>query len=378
MSSPVPAIFAVPVIVFVVLVVAGRRVLLHHTMIDRLLNRALAWAAIGLVLWERGIAPQIGSLTHQLAMGALMLETASLYGTAKLWAGADPATARARQRAYDLAGALTLVVILIVGTSARADGRLLGQSPSWEAILVWAIMWFPLIACGRLVWRSALRELRSGDVTPAERLLYVTLLATMVVGCGGLALTAVQLTDRWPIHDPELIRWAGPAFGATFLGCSILAVPLIAQFSTTAGWDRSGRHCRTLSPLWRDLTTAVPEIVLPPDKPARADARLLRMTVEIRDALMQLHRYLPADRALGPPSSERYAWQLKQAITAKRTGAAPAAAPREADRFGAPANDIDADIRRLLDLARAWNSGEKRPRRISGHPTRALTARRGG
>ncbi|MEV6555368.1 MAB_1171c family putative transporter [Nocardia sp. NPDC051756] len=361
MSSPVPAIFAVPVIVFVVLVAAGRRMLLHHTMIDRLLNRALAWAAVGLVLWERGIAPQIGSLTHQLAMGALMLETASLYGTARLWAGADPATARARQRIYDLAGAVTLCVILIVGTSARAQGRLLGQSPSWEAILVWAIMWFPLLACGRLVWRSAMRELRCGEVTTAERLLYVTLLATMVVGCGGLALTAVQLTDRWPIDDPQLIRWAGPAFGATFLGCSILAVPLIAQISTVAGWDRTGRHCRTLSPLWLDLTTAVPEIVLPPDKPIRADARLLRMTVEIRDALMQLHRYLPADPAtLGPPTNERYAWQLKQAIAAKRGGTAPATVAREADRFGAPSNDIDADIRRLLDLARAWSNKESR------------------
>ncbi|WP_433658589.1 MAB_1171c family putative transporter [Nocardia sp. CA-128927] len=361
MSSPVPAVLAVPVIVFVVLVVLGRRLLLHHTMIDRLLNRALGWAGIGLVLWERGIAPQIGSLTHQLAMGALMMETASLYGTAKLWAGADPDTARRRQRIYDLAGVVTVVIILIVGTSARQQGRLLGQSPTWEAVLVWAIMWFPLITCGRLVWRSALRELRSGDAPPAERLLYGTLVATMVVGCGGLALSAAQLTGWWPVDDPQLARWAGPAFGATFLGCSILAVPLVAQVLTAAGWDRSGRRWRTLRPLWVDLTAAVPEIVLPPDKPS-PDARLLRTTVEIRDALMQLHRYLPADQAtaLDSPSNERYAWQLRQAIAAKHNGTAPATAPREVDRFGAPSNDIDADIRGLLDLARVWNSRENR------------------
>lgn len=356
MSSPVPAIFAVPVIVFVVAVVIGRFALLNRTAIDRLLNRSLAWTALSLVLLERGIAPRFGSLMHQLSMGCTILAIASLYGAAMLWADADPRQAARRQRYFDLAAAASGVLILIIGTPYRRAGTLLGQDSSWQEFVVSALMWVPLIAVGKLVWRVGVRELRTGDVTPYERVVFCALLATPFIASASLISSIARHTGGWQAEDPHLTRWAAPNFGTVFVLAAMLAVPLAELLSARAGWDRSGRHCRRLRPLWRELTAAVPEIVLPASGSVPPDARLLRMTVEIRDALMHLHRYLPADRtALGPPSNERYAWRLKQAITAKRTGAAPAAAPREADRFDAPSNDIDADIRRLLDLARAWN-----------------------
>ncbi|MFI7004796.1 MAB_1171c family putative transporter [Nocardia sp. NPDC050175] len=364
MNSPVPALLAVPVIVFAVAVALGRFALLSSTAIDRLLNRTLAWTALSLVLLERGFAPRFGSLLHQLSMGATMLAIASLYGAAMRWAGADPRLATRRQHYFDLAAAGSVLLILIIGTPYRRAGTLLGQDSSWQEFVVSAVMWIPLIAVGTLVWRVGLRELRGGDVTRYERIVFSALLATPFIAGAGLLSSIARHTGHWQADDPHLTRWAAPNFGTVFVLAAMLAVPLAELLSARTGWDRTGRHCRRLRPLWRDLTAAVPEIVLPATGSVPPDARLFRMTVEIRDALMQLQRYLPVDHAteVGPPSSARYARQLRQAIAAKRNGGAPSTAPHVAGRFGAPSSDIDSDIRRLLDLARAWNNA-KRPRR---------------
>ncbi|WP_373862755.1 DUF6545 domain-containing protein [Nocardia amamiensis] len=51
---------------------------------------------------------------------------------------------------------------------------------------------------------------------------------------------------------------------AAFLGLLIItlltAIPLVIAVLARARWDQPGVHCRRLHPLWRDLTTAVPEV----------------------------------------------------------------------------------------------------------------------
>ncbi|WP_308427818.1 DUF6545 domain-containing protein [Nocardia pneumoniae] len=65
-------------------------------------------------------------------------------------------------------------------------------------------------------------------------------------------------------------------------------MPLGAWLIETAGLDRNARACRRLRPLWRDLTAAVPEILLLPDtdtlQPTVPATRLRRIAIEIRDA----------------------------------------------------------------------------------------------
>ncbi|MFG1791496.1 MAB_1171c family putative transporter [Nocardia sp. NPDC049149] len=352
MTSPIPLSLAVPVIAFVGLVTLARRIVLHDTLIDRLLNRAMVWALLCLVLWQRSIAPQHFSLMHQLSMGAIMMMNANLYGTAKLWAGAEPDTARTRQWRYDLVGAATVVGILLAGTAARNDGRLIGALANWETGVVIVLMWVPLIACGRLAWRVATRELRSDGLATHERVVYGILLAAMLVGCGGLLITVVEFAGGRTVDDPMGVRWAASNYSAIFLAAAILAVPLVAALRSRAGWDRSGRACRKLEPLWRDLTAAVPEIVLAPHVRAGTDARLLRMTVEIRDALMHLHRYLPADEDTRR-RPERYARLIARAIEAKDHGSEPS--PRQPGHRTVDTGDIDSDVRQLLELAHVWN-----------------------
>ncbi|WP_039800347.1 MAB_1171c family putative transporter [Nocardia araoensis] len=372
MNSPIPAPIAIPLIAFVAVVVLGRRIVLHHAIVDRLLNRAMLWGTATLVLLERGFAPAIGSLLHQLSMATLLMEVAGLYGAARLWSGADPVSASARQRVYDLAGLAGGAIILAVGSPARQEGRLLGQAADWPTAVVWSILWLPLFAAGRLAWRAALRELRSDESTPAERIVYATLLATLVAGSAGLVVSAVRLATPGPAADPALARWAAPTFAASTLGAALLAVPLIAWLRAHTGWDRAGRYCRRLRPLWRDLTAAVPEVVLEPDIHLNgSEARLVRMTVEIRDALMHLRHYLPAET-----SDADYAEQVMRAIAAKTNGAA--VTPRPLDQpVRLPAGDIHSDLRLLLALARRWPA-DGVSTKISGHPAGEPNARRSG
>ncbi|MFD8249535.1 MAB_1171c family putative transporter [Nocardia sp. NPDC059691] len=371
MNSPIPAPIAIPLIVFVAVVVLGRLIVLHHAAVDRLLNRALLWGTATLVLLERGVAPGIGSLLHQLSMVTLLMEVAGLYGAARLWSGADPVSASARQRVYDLTGLVGGAIILAVGTPARQEGRLLGQASDWPTVVVWSILWLPLLAAGRLAWRAALRELRSAESTAAERIVYATLLVTLVVGSAGLVVSAVRLAAPGTAADPAMVRWAAPTFAASTLGAALLAVPLLAGLRARAGLDRAGRYCRRLRPLWRDLTAAVPEVVLEPDITLGSEARLIRMTVEIRDALMHLRHYLP-----GETSRPDYVEQIVRAIAAKTNGAA--VTPRQFDQpVRLPVGDIDSDLRLLLALARRWPA-DGASTKISGHPAGEPNARRSG
>ncbi|WP_324194026.1 DUF6545 domain-containing protein, partial [Nocardia farcinica] len=87
----------------------------------------------------------------------------------------------------------------------------------------------------------------------------------------------------------------------------------------------TSRYCRRLKPLWRDLTAAVPEIVLalPQDRFGRVEpaTRLHRMTAEIRDSLLQLKRYGAVDEP--GQGADVYARRVAAAIAAKNAGVAP-------------------------------------------------------
>ncbi|MET8780058.1 MAB_1171c family putative transporter [Nocardia sp. NPDC004654] len=373
MNSPIPGVVAAPLIGFVALVTIGRWALLHRTITDRLLNRALAWAAVGMVLLERGIAPRFGSLMHQLSMGCMLFAIMSAYGAAMLWAGADPSGARRRQRRYDLIAAACAVVILVVGTPARHNGTLLGQTPGmWSAISALAFC-LPAIACGRVMAGALWRELARADTTRRERLVYGSLLAALATGACSLPFSALLfggiLGDAVRIEDPDLIRWAWPNFTVIVVSAAVLAVPLLGVLVTRAGWDRSRRYCRRLRPLWTDVTRAVPEIVLDLAATGRdePEVRLIRMTVEIRDALLHLNRYAPEDLPMpdGASPTERYARRIAHGICAKAEGCGPAnATPRTV----APASrDLDSELRQLLELARVW------PRARAGAETKRPT-----
>ncbi|WP_373864198.1 DUF6545 domain-containing protein, partial [Nocardia vulneris] len=100
-------------------------------------------------------------------------------------------------------------------------------------------------------------------------------------------------TDIVP-QDPQMRRKAATFFAATLVAAIITAIPLFGRVSAQAGWDRTARYSRRLQPMWSDLTTAFPGLMLySVDQFAGLDpvARLHRMTIEIRDGLLSLRPY---------------------------------------------------------------------------------------
>ncbi|MEU2257167.1 MAB_1171c family putative transporter [Nocardia xishanensis] len=372
MTSPIPEYLTVPVIVGIVLTLIGRWLLLRDTIIDRLINRAIAASLVGMLLRESwfehaltwalpGDDDIVVNLARQLSFGAILLIVSNLYGIAKLWDGADPDRAFQRQRIYDLVVATATVIILIAGTPARRANLLVDQLLGWPAVVLWIAFCLPVGITAVLVGRICIREMLTGDITRQERAVFVVILCTAVALGFDVSTIVIEtigcvLTDR-PVLDPEMHRKAWSFATSTFFAVSVSAVPLISTLTVRLGRDRTGCYLRRLRPLWTDLTAAVPEVVL--DSTASRGQpdpaiRLHRMTMEIRDSLLHLRRYVTIDGA-DYQDPQVYTRRIAEAMVAKAAGRPPVdntAKPKHRAHPGV--RDLNAELHELLALAHAW------------------------
>ena len=375
MTSPIPGLIAWPVLIAVSLIALGRWWLLNDSQVDRLINRALTAALIGLLLREVEVEhlltlvlpfddADLVNLARQISFGFILLTISHIYGIAQLWAGADPDRTWNRQRIYDLIALFATTVILIAGTPARHHDQLIDQTLGWPAVVAWTAFYLPIGATAAVVIRIGLQELRAADenTTWRERAVYLLILAIAIaIGLDALAtplLTASEVLHHRPSGDPEMETKALTFFIATISAGIVVAVPLISTVLTVAGWDRTGRYCRRLRPLWLALTASVPEIVLymPTDRRGHVEpaTRLHRMLVEIRDSLLHLKRFSDVD---DHEDVDAYARRIARAIEAKSTGQLPSAPspstpPRSPAQLGP--RDLTAELEYLLALAKAW------------------------
>ncbi|WP_433629152.1 MAB_1171c family putative transporter [Nocardia sp. CA-120079] len=378
MTSPIPGLITWPVLIGMTLALVGRWWLLRDSIVDRLINRGLAASLFEQLLreawFEKSLAwllpgddSDVVNIARQLSLGATVLTISHIYGVAKLWAGADPAHTWRRQRRYYLVTTTVTAVILIAGTPARRADQLIDQTLGWPAVVVWVAFSLPLGATALLIGRVWVREMRAaGETTWQERALYAEVLGT-AAGTGIVAVvypleTTISVLTGHPLFDPQMHWKAWSGFCLSAVGApAVVTVPLISTLLTHIGWDRTGRYCRRLRPMWADLTAAVPEIVLEMrrNQNGRTDPaiRLHRMTVEIRDSLLHLKRYSnsPDDLAAAGGDPHIYARRVAEAIASKAAGHPPSASrctPRHQVQPGA--RDLTAELRQLLALARAW------------------------
>lgn len=367
MSSPITDAMIWPWIGFVVVVTAGRICFVTDGPIDQLVNRLFLWA-IAVLLWYRCSPNDISSPTNQLAMGCTVVTLMYLVGIARVWAdNADAATVWRRQRAYNLVALVSALSILIAGAVAGNEGRILDLPLDWAGLVVWTAFGVPAMGTAVFQILVVCRNLRTEGISPLEKFICWCLISGGLAWCGALLSTVVLAAAGWEGRYPHPIVVEVATTNIIISTAFLFAIPLVRLLVARFGLDRDGRLCRRLLPLWRDLTAAVPEIVLSPAAPQRADAtaRLLRMTVEIRDALLQLGPYLPAAPAVPAAvaaaqgesdwATVTYARRLADAAHARKHGLRPVRSG-DAARLPSLANDFDTELRHLLDLARVWSA----------------------
>ncbi|WP_433757278.1 MAB_1171c family putative transporter [Nocardia sp. CA-135398] len=335
--NSLPVATMVVIFGFVAAITIGRWFLVAETLSDRLINRALAWDLVGLLVFvcvgRFGFAEVAFGLFT--IFGALAV--ANVFGFARLLDGADARTAARRQRAYDRIAVAAGCVVLVGILTGHAD---------WVP-MVWSLTTVPAAGSGLLITRACVRELRTAGIAARERLTFGTLL--FVGGYAAVAtLVSVVRTANGTRPDEPGLLWVIGAYATLVLLTGLIGIPLWNAVLARAELDRAGRRCRRLRPLWRALTDAVPEVVLA--RPSSGSAsRLYRMTVEIRDALVRLRPYAPDADA--HTDIREYARSIAHAVQAKAAGESPAIS---SGRTTPALRDRTDELRYLLDLAAEW------------------------
>lgn len=377
MISPISDAVGWTVIGYTALIGVGRLLFTRETTFDQLANRMLLWFLICLVLYRCTPIASVRSVTNQLALGCIAMIVMYLYGLVRLWEdGTESAATWRRQRIYCAVAVLSTVVTVLAGPFAGSAGRLVEHHLNWGGLVFWTANSLPLVASMLVFTRLCVRELRAANHRPLIRALCVLMLLSVVPFYADVAIVMGEVSGVWQLRYPHLVRVEIACTSIGFFATTLVAGPAIGHLLEHAGLDRDGRVCRRLRPLWRDVTAAVPEIVMSPDdRPARRDttARLLRMTVEIRDALLHLGPYLatmpartesPTEHPDGSEAQLRdYACRLAEAARSRRAGVLPPSSGAVPQPFPA-AQDFDTELRQLLALARVWPA--ERTRVVTG------------
>ncbi|WP_405166072.1 hypothetical protein OG203_13925 [Nocardia sp. NBC_01499] len=371
MTSPISGSIAWLVIGYVAIVAVGRVLFTRDTVIDRLVNRLPVWCLIGLVLYRCTPTPSVSSVTNELALGCIVMLGMYLYGMARLWESGPEGTWR-RQRVYCAIAVGSALLIVLAGPAAGSAGRL-SEQLNWGGIVVWTAFAAPQAATAVIFARLCIRELRGGKLGPLARAFCYLMLLAFLPFWIDLALFVFQLILGWDYFPPHIVRAELIFTSTAVVASTLIASPVVELLLAQAGWDRDGRICHRLRPLWRAVTAAVPEVVMsaPSDRLTRGDstARLLRMIVEIRDALLHLGPYLPnaVSAPLDGPDREIkvYACRLASAVRARKAGLRPMDSDPVPQTF-LTAQDFDTELRQLLELARVWSAARAAPKVVTG------------
>lgn len=367
MISLIPVFVAWPVTVGVAMFAVGRFLFFRDTVVDRLINQVYAWSVAALLLFRLATMPGYSGPVYELAFGCVLMMTRCLYVIACTRRNdiyLD--TLLRRQRLSSLLAVASTVAILVAGAAARTAGRPVDIVPTWDGFVLAIALGVPVVINTGVFVQTVVREYRVGDLTVSERVVAAGMILSHMCFWSNLLLAGLQLVRGMPQLGPPLPR-AELVFTVGIVVNAIPpAFPLLMVLVRAAGLDREGRTCRRLAPLWRDLTAAVPEIVMPRAAEAGTSfdsaTQVFRMCVEIRDALVHLAPHIRAGHASNierTNSAEDYATQIAFAVRARKAGDAPAYSA-VASQLSIGASDFETDLGQLLCLAQAWLTVRKR------------------
>ncbi|MFD9503460.1 MAB_1171c family putative transporter [Streptomyces sp. NPDC060035] len=215
---------------------------------------------------------------------------------------------------------------------------------------------------GRSSVKVGLRIAATGCVFAMVYVAYkVTGLVSLMFGLGlipehGKCSSPVASTCAFSVASPAL------AVLLICLGLTLPAVVYPIRQSRRHRWER--RSLEELGPLWRDLSAAMPEIVLPAGDVDDGDFLLQRCVIEISDGILALRAYSSrqiqeaAERSVGVGTQAGAAIVeaavVKGALASMRAGRRPKEIAALPGSYAADRRDLRAETDWLLQVTRAY------------------------
>lgn len=328
---------------------------------NRHINSVLGTATVAWLLLIGTFQEQVDDLVpwltparqYQLAHAIMIVTAAEAY----------QALAYARQRnpptpsvIYAAAAALALGYLL-AGNDIAAAGLTPFEYPGWQAAAVTSPQVVFSYAAAALIVTACVQELAARPPL-GTRVLYLAMLLMFVGLLGGITfgLTASLVlatghTNNFTAYAAEIDRndFVLGAIGFT----PIAAISLVLRIIDLCRGDPVARAIADLTPLWRELTRACPELVQPTPPTMDPTYQLHRMVIEINDAVQSLSPYVPTGKNSPGASLHTIAGLLQTACEAKRTGQQPNSAAQWLDLPGGA--DLQSETRILTSLAKEWS-----------------------
>ncbi|ELB92474.1 MAB_1171c family putative transporter [Rhodococcus opacus] len=388
MTSTLPTAIEWPMMAILLIVALLRALFLHSRLDQRMTTTLFFWGCVALLrdphvqdrLAEHLVDPSvIRQATHMSAM----LASAAIIGAAAIWAApaerstTSPASAWHRFETQSIVYTVVFIMGLALfplSSPARTAGQSLEDHGGWQLVAYMIVYAAPTMAAmgavGLLVLEAA-RESRSMLVRIGATLATFTCVISLIDSTTRI-INACLLAGN---HHNAFTTWRSESNDVMFLPevtviALVLAAPLVNRLAARLGIDQSSRLVRRLMPMWRDLSVAMPMLVLD-QRPDRPDDLAQRMSIEIWDTLIRLRDYLPP--RLIPARTP----DLSQIRERDRVGVTAALAVQEAIdayRAGAPAAPLSAspsDLNRLdlEELARGWELAPRMFRGTTEDPT---------
>lgn len=276
-----------------------------------------------------------------------------------------------------VAGALVSAAMIAIYVAAQPPPATVDAPPDvplpyWHILSVFHTVTHALAVA--LCWQAT----RNG-ATKAMQISLMALSGGLLLSCLPWALNLGWLLSK----DAAWLTPIGSINAITGLLFASSATPPLASSVHSA--VRHRRAARLLEPLWRDLTTAVPDVVFAP-VPSGVGAhglrrRLYRRVVEVRDAMLVLGEYVtPKELTAAQEHIDAAVPEVHRreaAVTACWLAAATAAKARgdtprvqQNDITSAQGGDLDAEVTLLLEIARWYRSptADRYRARLSPNP----------
>lgn len=354
----------------------------------------VSWTPVREAINHAGTAYAAGLVKHTLGIVAF---TAAVEFLTVTTPGAGPRRTAALRTAAATATAAMVALFVTSPRPAAPTPDLLTAGAHLPGVVAYGMVFLTYLAATLAAALVLLVRYTSAPQTtaPVRIGLRVTALGTGV----GLVYTGVRTTALLGRFAGAQHLWVPPR-GLVMVGLLSAALVLIAAgmvipaTPSALRWVWAYHSLRQLYPLWRDLHTASPEIALTRPRDALTDAlptgavpaRLYRRVIEIRDGLLALRGYAPAEvytaaatraraAGLGDVEAQAAGWAcwIGTARRAKLAGSQPAEAGQAPPVMGE--SDLRGEVRWLSHVARAYRSPQARTatdRQEAGSPDRGV------